>query len=318
MNPFLRTIKYVVAGAAFGSQFACSNIEHITVTQFSDRIYALGESPWWDASKNELVTIDIEGEALVVLSADGKQVKHYPLTGKPGTVIPTDKGNYLIAMGNAVVVFSEKQGIINTVSQQDFSIDTLRFNDGKVSPDGYLWVGTVDCKTYSQPTASLYRTKGGEMIPQLTGITVSNGISWSPDGSIMYYIDSPTRTVKAYDYDTQTGSIFNERIVIKTPEDWGTPDGCSIDAQGNLWVAQWGGACVALWDTKSGSMIHKIDVPAKNVTAVALGGKDMNELFITTASIAMDAEDVPKYPLAGAVFTCKVQVPGILRSRWKE
>lgn len=318
MRSIWKIISFTATGISLGSQIACCSEPAISVTQFGNKTFALGEGPWWDAPNQQLVMIDIEGELLVTLSADGKQTKQFPLSGKPGTVIPTNKGNYLIAKGNELVIFSEQRGFVDTIHTSSFNIGSLRFNDGKVAPDGSLWVGTVECKTYSQPTASLYRLSRGRMTEQLTGITVSNGIIWSPDSTTMYYIDSPTRTVKAYDYDPSSASISNERIIIRTPAEWGTPDGCCIDAQGNLWVAQWGGACVALWDTNTGQMLMKVDVPAKNVTAVALGGPSLNQLYITTASIAMDAEDAAKYPLAGAVFSCPVPVAGIISTKWAE
>lgn len=318
MKTFWKMITYTAAGIALGNQLACSSEPTIGVTQFSSTLFVLGEGPWWDADLQQLVMVDIEGESLVTLSADGTQMKQYPLPGKPGTVVPTDKGKYLVAMGNQIVLFSEKQGVTGIIQTLGYSIDTLRFNDGKVAPDGSLWVGTVDCKTYSRPIASLYRLRSGTMAEQIAGVTVSNGIIWSPDTKTMYYIDSPTRTVKAYDYDARTAAISNGRTIIRTPEEWGTPDGCCIDAHGNLWIAQWGGACVALWDTQTGQMLNKINVPAKNVSAVALGGPKLDQIFITTASIAMEPDDIAKYPLAGAVFTGKVPVAGIAGTKWKE
>lgn len=318
MKLLWKTITSIVAGLSLGSQLACCSEPVINLTQFGNKQFVLGEGPWWDAERQQLVMIDIEGESLATFSATGSQILQYSLPGKPGTVIPTDKGNYLLAMGKSVVLFSEKSNKIDTINKLGFNTDTLRFNDGKVAPDGSLWVGTVDCKMYSRPIASLYRFDGNSMKEQLTGITVSNGIIWSPDKKTMYYIDSPTKTVKAYDYDVYTASISNERIIIRTPAEWGTPDGCCIDSQGNLWVAQWGGACVALWDTKTGKMLYKIDVPAKNVTAVALGGPKLDQIFITSASIAMEPADIAKYPLAGAVFTGKVPVAGIPGTKWKE
>lgn len=318
MKTILKTIACTAAGFALGSQLACSSEPFFQLTQFGNQRYVLGEGPWWDAQSQQLIMIDIEGKSLVILSASGTHAKQYPLPGPPGTVVPTDKGNFLIAIGNSLVIFSEEHGISNTVSHFAFNIDSLRFNDGKVAPDGSFWVGTVDCKLYSRPIASLYRFVENNAVEQVSGITVSNGIAWSPDHKTMYYIDSPTRNVMAYDYDANTASISNGRVIIRTPQEWGTPDGCCIDSMGNLWVAQWGGACVALWDTHSGQLLHKIDVPAKNVTAVALGGPSLDQIFITTSSIAMDPIEIDKYSAAGSVFTCKVPVPGLPLTKWKE
>jgi len=286
--------------------------------KYIDKKFLLGESPWWDADNNSLVFIDIEGKAFYTINHLTRKVEEHKTKWHPGTIVPTNKGNFLIAEGNTMYIANAEGLELCQLSTLNYSTDSLRFNDGKCAPNGTFWVGTVDCKYYSKPTARLYSFVDKNICTVLENITISNGICWSPDGQTMYYIDSPTRTVKAFDYDLETSRVSNERIAIRTPEKWGTPDGCCSDSKGNIWVAQWGGSCVALWNPTTGSLIKKLDVPAKNVTAVALGGENLDQLFITTASIAMEPGEENNYPNAGCIFTATVKTPGIAQTKWTE
>jgi len=273
----------------------------------------LAESPMWDYRSNSLLWIDIEGKSLHKYSFDTKTEKTLSLGKRPGTVVLTEQEDIQIAaLEDSLAYTCIRCNKIDKISGPDYKGQPVRFNDGKVDPLGHLWIGTVDCKDYSNPIAHLYKFEKDQTFTiKKAGVTTSNGISWSPDGTIMYYIDSPTRTVVAYDFDLKTGDIFNPRVVIHTPEDLGTPDGSTIDAEGMLWVAQWGGSCVIRWNPKNGKILEKIQVPAKNVTAVAFGGPNLDILFITTAQIAMSPEDEKRYPDAGNIFTIKPGVKGI-------
>lgn len=279
----------------------------------------LGEGAWWDACLQRFVWIDIEGHTFFISTQDSVFQQDFKLSKRPGTIVPTQKGNFIIALEDSLILYKLKTKTIKRIARLQINTSELRFNDGKCDATGNLWIGTMDCKDYNKPVAKLYRiTSEGIIEVKLTDITISNGLTWSIDNKTMYYIDSPTRTVKAFDFDLATGSITNGRVVIQTPDSLGTPDGCTIDSQGNLWVAQWGGACVIKWDPRSGSMLEKISVPALNVTSVALGGKLLNELYVTTASIGLDEAQKLKYPQAGHVFVYKVDVPGTPSFYWQE
>lgn len=279
----------------------------------------LGEGAWWDACQQRFAWIDIEGKRLVVSAADARFEKSYALKKRPGTVVPTNKGNYLLALEDSIVLFTIKTEQLKRVAHILVNTQEVRFNDGKCDAAGNLWVGTMDCKDYNKPVGKLYRiSETGIIDVKLTGITISNGLTWSLDNKTFYYIDSPTRTVKAYDFDLASGEISNGRVVITTPDSLGTPDGCTIDSKGNLWVAQWGGSCVTYWDPRTGALLDKLAIPAFNVTSVALGGADLDELHVTTASIGMDEKQKQQFPDAGHVFVYKVKTPGVPANYWKE
>jgi sugar lactone lactonase YvrE len=312
-------LKIAIAGAAALAASGCQNEPKTKMMEkYTEIKHQLGEGPWWDSDKQELAWIDIDGQSLCY-AEPASQPSCHQLPFRPGTVVPTDKGNFLLAIGNAAAIFSrEEQKITDTIAQLPFDTSKLRFNDGKCAPNGTFWVGTVETETYSKPLAALYRLKDTVFEEMLQGITISNGICWSPGGETMYYIDSPTRTVKAFDYNLRTSDISNPRIVINTPPDWGTPDGSCTDANGNIWIAQWGGSCAALWNPATGEMIKKIEVPAKNVTAVALGGPNGRSLYITTAAVAMEPDDEARFPDAGTTYVIEVETPGIGTQKWAE
>ena len=133
------------------------------------------------------------------------------------------------------------------------------------------------------PTGSLYSFDGRQTTRLLDGITISNGLAWSPDQKTFYYIDTPTREVRAFDYDVKSGQLANSRVAIQVPESLGWPDGMTSDMEGNLWIAMWGGAQVTKWDPKAGKLLEQIPVPALQTSSCVFGGWNMNELYITSA-----------------------------------
>lgn len=146
----------------------------------------------------------------------------------------------------------------------------------------------------------------------LSDIAISNGIVWTSDRSTMYYIDSPTRRVDAFDYHPDTGEISNRRTAFEIPDGLGYPDGMSIDAEDRLWVALWNGWSVVRFDPQNGKLLDRIELPVANVTACAFGGPELNELYITTARKGTSDEELEKQPHAGGLFRVKVDVRGTL------
>lgn len=215
-----------------------------------------------------------------------------------------------------------------------------RFNDGKAGPDGRIWVGTmgqpkpdgavgalfrvdpvpsavVDAGSVGEPGVSKPASAGTGVVPVmqpvLSGLTISNGIAWSPDGKTMYHTDTPTATITAYDYDTASGSISNGRIAVKVhePEKNGWPDGCTTDADGNLWVAGWGGSRVTQFDPSTGAALRTLMFPATRVSSCAFGGPDLTDLLVTTAQEGMSEKERAEEPQAGMTFIVRGVGKGI-------
>ena len=147
-----------------------------------------------------------------------------------------------------------------------------------------------------EASGSLYSFSPGQRPRRLLKeLRISNGLAWAPDGKTMYFIDTPTRDVTAFDYDLKTGQIANPRRIIHFDKSFGWPDGMTTDTDGNLWIAMWGGARVSQW-RPDGMLLAQFGVAAKNVTSCVFGGVNMNELFITTAMLGMDADRNAQVP----------------------
>jgi sugar lactone lactonase YvrE len=187
-----------------------------------------------------------------------------------------------------------------------------RFNDGKCDPAGRFWAGTMRIAEDQVGAGSLYCLDRDLTVRKMwEGITIANGIAWSSDAKTMYYIDTPTCAVAAFDYDLATGSIANRREIIRTPKEAGFPDGMTIDAEGMLWVAYWQGWRVVRWDPSTGEMLATVELPVERVTAPWFGGPNLDELYITTARIGLSDEARAQQPLAGSLFRARVGVAGL-------
>jgi sugar lactone lactonase YvrE len=136
-------------------------------------------------------------------------------------------------------------------------------------------------------------------------------MTWSLDGKTLYYIDTPTREVRAFDYDLDTGAIANPRVAVTAPASLGWLDGMTSDTQGNLWIAIWGGAQVTKWNPNTGKLLEQIHMPVPQPSSCVFGGKNMNELFITSARKGLDVAVLNQYPLSGGVFRVETNVEGL-------
>lgn len=186
-----------------------------------------------------------------------------------------------------------------------------RFNDGKCDPRGRPWVGTM-VRQGEPGTGALFATDpAGALQVRLPGVNLSNGLAWSPDERTFYYIDTLTRRVDAFDHDPATGALSQRRALVEFAPDEGMPDGMTLDAAGNLWVATWGGYAVHHIDGHTGARLGQISVPAQQVTSATFGGADLRTLFITTARIGLKEDALVAQPHAGGIFTIEVETPGL-------
>ncbi len=281
--------------------------------------YSLGEGSMWDARCNRLSWIDINAKKLAIReigekNSENGQIREFELDGMPGTAVLTgDPNRMLLASDNGVATFYLESG--QTTPKLDFPGNSpdLRFNDGKCDPAGRFWVGTMH-RQAREGAGTLYRIDPDFSIrPMLDNLTIPNGICWSADAGRMFFIDSATRAIAAFDFDNATGAVSNRSIAAKVPDGWGYPDGMTIDAEGKLWVAHWDGGCVGRYDPESGQAMQRINLPAPKVTSCWFGGEDLATLFVTTALGSQDGgwADTEQFPLSGAVFAGNVGVNGV-------
>lgn len=270
----------------------------------------LGEGALWHPKQNVLYWIDINGNQFHCYQPKTGTNKTFDVGAKIGTVVPAKKGGALVALQSGIHHLDTQTGKLSLLTKP-FSDSMLRFNDGKCDPAGRFWVGTL-AMDGRKKAAALYRFDKNKSLHQmLDSVSVSNGICWSHDKKTMYYIDTPTGTVQAFDYDNASGVISRGRVVITIPKETGFPDGMTIDLEGKLWIALWGGAAVGRFDPQTGKLLAKIEVPAPFVTSCAFGGKDLKTLFITTARVKMSTEDLQRYPYSGGLFAIEPGVAGV-------
>ena len=271
----------------------------------------LGEGAIWNYKTQELYWVDILGKKLNIYNPKNKSNRAFPVPYRIGTVVPQTDSTAVIGLDNGIYILNTGHGGLRQLSNVEEEILTNRFNDGKCDPNGNLWIGSMHLEE-TEPVASLYKVApNGETTKMLDNITISNGIVWSSDGSTMYYIDTPTSQIKAFDFNLRTSTISNERVVVEVEPADGYPDGMAIDAEDMLWVGLWNGNAVARYNPNTGKMLDKIEVPAHNVTACAFGGENLDMLYITTARIDMSEDEVAQYPLAGSIFSVKPGVKGV-------
>jgi len=260
----------------------------------------LGEGPCWHAARGSLWWVDIAGQQLFEWTLAAGAVRTHALPQMPGAVVVTDDGRLLAAMRDGIHLLAPDNAAAEpyaTVPGHDPK--QSRFNDGKVDPQGRFWAGTLALDG-RKSASRLYRiTRDRHVEPMLSGVTISNGLAWAPDGRTVYYVDSPTLRVQAFDFDGEKGMLHNGRTAITLGDDDGWPDGCCMDAEGCLWLAHWGAAKLTRWDPVRARRLLSISFPVGNVTSCAFGGPKLDRLFVTTAR---PDDGRPAEPEAGYLF----------------
>lgn len=271
----------------------------------------LGEGAIWNHETNELYWIDIEGMSLNIFNPKNNKNRSFPTASQIGTVVPKNNNEALIALVDGIHTINVHTGETKLFLDMKNDLVDCRLNDGKCDPSGRFWVGSMNWQQEKGKAKLFSINKNAELNVKIDSVTISNGIVWTADKKTMYYIDTPTSQIKAYDYDDVTGNISNGRVAVQVAEELGFPDGMTIDAEGMVWVGMWNGNAVIRFNPKTGKMLRKIEVPAHNVTSCAFGGENLDTLYITTAKLDMNEEEIKKYPLAGSVFKVNPGVKGV-------
>lgn len=271
----------------------------------------LGEGPIWHAAKKTCYWVDIEQGILYGYDWLTQQTSTWQFAYKLTMVIECTGDHLLLALDTSLARFTPETGQLDWLVDIEPGISAHRCNDGASDSKGRLWAGTMH-RQHLHEAGSLYCIDEQLTVTKkVEKVSISNGLAWSLDNKRLYYIDSPTQKVQCYLFDEETGDIVFEKTAIDIPAELGGPDGMTIDAEGMLWVAHWGGFGVYRWNPLTGELLTKIAVPAPHVTSCAFAGENLDYLLITTARENMTEEALAQYPQSGNTFIAQPGVKGV-------
>lgn len=262
----------------------------------------LGEGPWWDAARAELLWVDILGRRVRRATLDGVEAEELTTPSEVGFAVRDSEGRVLAGLSDGLAVCDPDVGEWTGIWTGDHDASMLRINDGKTDHDGRVWFGTMH-RAETEPAGALYSFGDGTATLHVDGITTSNGLGWSPDGALFYYTDSMARAIWVFDVGDD-GGISNRRVFAADPGDY-VPDGLTVDAAGCLWGAKWNGGRVVRY-TPDGAVDRVLELPVAKPTSVAFAGAGLDTLVITSAQMEDGDGD-----LAGSVFLLDVGVTGL-------
>ena len=268
----------------------------------------LGEGPLWDSDKQVLYWVDILNHRVHVFEPSSGDDCHWDVGGVGSALALMAGEKLLLAMGDRLTTLDLTSGAVDTLTTLTFDTPGTRFNDGKCDPQGRFWVGTLSPEL---GTAALYRyDPDGSVHTMETGLTISNGLAWSPDGNSFYLIDSPQRKIFAYRFDGATGEISDRCTAVDLGDEPVEPDGLAIDRDGNLWTALWDGWAVACF-SPAGKALGRVKLPVQRPTCPTFGGPDLSTLYVTTASVGLSQQEIQQGFYAGDVFAIAAPTPGL-------
>jgi len=278
----------------------------------------LGESPLWHPGEAALYWCDIPGRALNRFEPLAGRHRQWKFDGDVGCCAPIVGGGMLLALRDGLWRCDLDGGDRMRLAAAPYDPASERFNDGKADPHGRMWVGTI-YEPRDRAAAAMYCYDRGKLQRKAEGITVSNGLAWSPDARAMYWADTKAHTVFAFDFDVDTGGVSNQRVFARFDprtdsqalDDYrGRPDGAAVDADGCLWLAMYEGARIVRL-APSGVLLGEIALPVRCPTMPCFGGADLKTLYVTSARDRRPAAELAAMPWSGCVLSMRVDTPGL-------
>lgn len=274
----------------------------------------LGEGAVWDDERERLIWVDISGRRVHFYDPSSRRDESVAVSGAPTVAIPRRKGGLIVAVDHGIAFLSAEGEIREVVSLPQGEV-LARMNDGNCDSAGRLWVGTMGLGEEAG-AGSLYCLEPDLTVTRvLAEVTISNGIDWSPDDRLMYYVDSAEARVDVFDFDLDSGAVRARRPFVVIEDEGAVPDGLTVDAEGAVWVALWGGSAVRRY-TPDGSLARELRLPTQNITSCAFGGAELGELYITSARETLSVDDLATEPDAGGVFVCRPGAQGRRQRRF--
>lgn len=267
----------------------------------------LGEGPSWDGGAGVLWWVDIHNHRVHRWDPAAGEDTVYEVGETVGCAHPAADGRVVLALRRGVALLDPASGAVEPLAALLPERAGLRLNDGKCDARGRLWVGSMSAE---EGGAALFRVDpDGSAREAVGGLTMSNGLGWSPDGATLYLTDSPARTILAFDFDAEAGTLSGRRVFADLSRADSVPDGLAVDAEGCVWSAQWGGACLVRFAPDGGELL-RVRLPVPHPTSCAFGGGDGTDLYVTTASIGMTEEEIEDAFESGDLFVLRPGVAG--------
>jgi sugar lactone lactonase YvrE len=288
--------------------------ETAEVTCVLDARAELGECPVWSASEQALYWVDIRAPAMHRLDPVSGASRTWAMPSRIGSFGLRESGGAVVALVDGFHLLDFATGELSFLVGPE-PVAGVRFNDGKVGPDGRFWVGTMDEEQLSRPIAALYRLDPDRSLHRVVeGLIVSNGLAWTADGAVMFHSDSKGQVIWAYDHND--GEITGRRVVARPTEEIGRPDGGAADVEGYYWSAGISAGVLNRWSPE-GELDRSIPLPCSNPTAPCFGGPDMRTIFVTSLRHDLPAQVLADKPLSGGIFAVRVDVPGVPIARYR-
>src|SRR5262245_10774287 len=278
----------------------------------------LGEGPLWSEAEQALYWLDCLKPAVYRYDpAPGENRKlDLPLDSAIGTIAFRRRGGYVMALESGIKVLEEDGKTVRLLCHPEKGRDENRYNDGKPDRSGRLFLGSLN-KADRDPTGALYRINVDGSCRELDGPFVcANGMDWSLDNRIFYFVDTGSRNIFAYDYDPATGEIEHRRVLATIPAEEGSPDGLCLDSEGFLWVAHWNGWRISRFDPE-GRRERQVRMPVPHPTCPCFGGANLDRLYVTSAATDLDRATLEAAPLSGSLFVMEPGVKGLPPSRFE-
>ena len=277
----------------------------------------LGESPFWHAAEQSLWYCDIAGHALHRFVPATAESRRWQFHTDVGSAALCRDGRFLVALRDGLWRFDAASDERTRLAAAPYDPTGERFNDGKCDPAGRFWVGSID-EPHRVGRAALWCFADGQLTRRQSGVTVSNGLAWSPDGLTMYWSDTPAHTVWAFDFEPASGAMARRRVfatfagkpAVGLAGYGGRPDGAAVDMEGCYWVAMYEGGRV-LRLSPAGEVLAEVRVPARCPTMPCFGGADLKTVYVTSASAGRPVDERARFPHPGCTFAFRVDVPGV-------
>ncbi len=268
----------------------------------------LGEGPIWNAVKQVLHWVDIYNRRVHTFDPASGEDTYYEVDTVVSGLFLEEEGFLILAQENGLTRLNLHNGTTTPVVSVEAEQPDNRLNDVRADGRGRRWIGTMN--NDEQPKANLYRhDPNGSLHLMETGLSISNGLGWSPDQTIFYLTDTPRQVIYAYDFDADAGTIGDRHPLVQLVGESFYPDGLTIDAEGCIWSAMWNGWCVIRFDPDGKEML-RVSLPVPLVTSCTFGGENLTDLFITTASAGLSQAELKKSVEAGDLFCLQTDIKG--------